>query len=63
MNFSISAFLLLFYIPNNILGHLSHTGDLLLSVYVRRRPSLVNFFISFSGTTKPISGPEMGGGA
>ena len=34
------------------LGHLSYTGDLLLCVRVRRRPSCVNIF--FSRTTGPI---------
>jgi hypothetical protein len=42
------------------LGHLSHSGDLLLSVFVRRRPSsfvrkLLNIFSFFSGTAVPIS--------
>ena len=34
------------------LGHLSHSGDLLLWVGVRRRPSCVNIFSS--ETTRPI---------
>jgi hypothetical protein len=42
------------------LGHLSHSGDLLLSVFVRRCQSyvvhkLLNIFSFFSGTTEPIS--------
>jgi hypothetical protein len=42
------------------LGHLSHSGDLLLSVFVRRRTSVVgrklwNIFSFFSGTAEPIS--------
>ena len=37
---------------NQFLGHLSHSGDLLLWVGVRHRPSCVDFF--FSRTTWPI---------
>jgi hypothetical protein len=43
-----------------LLGHLGHSGDLLLSVFVRRCPSyvvrkLLNIFSFFSGTAEPIS--------
>jgi hypothetical protein len=54
------AMLLVLLTSLTLLGHLSHSGDLLLSVFVRRRPSsvgrkLLNIFSFFSGTTEPIS--------
>ena len=42
----------MYYCNSVLLGHLSHSGDLLLWVGVHRRPSFVNIF--FSRTTGPI---------
>ena len=40
------------FLDFKFLGHLSNSGDLLLWIGVRRRPSCVNIF--FSRTTGPI---------